>query len=296
MRPTGDSGRRPSPYPRPATPRAIPRKARSQRRRYAAGAVAVAAAAAMTFGFVSSYSAVAEEGDTNTVSFDGNCGVLGVLHKSEPDKAELEVTEGQKVTFVNQLGTKATLKLGDEEYEVGKDDKKVVKLEESGEAVMSPHCPIKLREKADPSAITVSAKESDEGSKAPGDGNGGDNGSGNDSGDTPDSGNPGGDADNGDVGVPNDGEAPAASGKVPDPKDDAKKDDDAEKDDESSEAAAPPATDSDTPANAEDTVEAADTSNAQQGASTMLALLAGVCLAGVGVAAVRTLIVNRTPA
>ncbi len=150
MRPTGDSGRRPSPYPRPATPRAIPRKARASRRRYAAGAVAVAAAAAMTFGFVSSHSAVAEEGDAHTISFNGNCGVLGVLHKSEPDKAELEVTEGQKVTFVNNLGTNATLKLGDKEYDVEKDDKKVVELAESNEAVMSPDCAIKLREKADP--------------------------------------------------------------------------------------------------------------------------------------------------
>jgi hypothetical protein len=300
MRATGARGRRPSPYPRPAQAQATPR--RNNRRRYVGGLSALAIAAAVTAGFMSTSTAIAEEGGADTVTFNGNCGIAGLLNKSTPDKTQVAVVEGDKVTFVNNLGSDATLHVGQKEYDVDKGDRKAVTMSASSEALMSPHCPIKLSEDTKITTLNVSPAEdnpapgdggSGNGGSDDGSGSGSDNGSGNGDG----SGNGSGDnSDNGEVGVPNDGnkpgsDNPAAKGQVPDPKDGDKTSNDTDA------ANAPGDTSGDDGSTTSDgQVEAANTVAAEQGASGMLAILATVCLAGVAVAAVRTMVTNRAAA
>ncbi|MGH8883284.1 MAG: hypothetical protein ACRD0P_39075 [Stackebrandtia sp.] len=302
MRATGARGRRPSPYPRPAKAQVVARKSSKNRRRYIGGLSALAIAAAVTAGFMSTSTAIAEGGD-DTVTFNGNCGALGtgLFNESKPDKTELDVVDGDKITFANNLGTDATLHVGKQEYDVAEDGDKALTMKNSAEVVMVPDCATKLNDNSESATLNVSAADDDNGS---GDGSGGDDGSHDGDNGSGDNGSGSGDGNSGDdeVGVPNDGNRPdgdkdpAASGQVPDPKDDASSDDDSKSDDDESAAPAPGG---DTPA--DDTsqagqVEAANTSGESQGASGMLALLASVCLVGVGVAAVRTMMTNRANA
>ncbi|CAM3221293.1 hypothetical protein [Stackebrandtia soli] len=288
MRASGADRRRPSPYPRPVVAeaaRTAPKRSSVKRRRLAVGAAAVAIAAAVSAGYLSSSTAYAE-GDENTVTFNGDCGLLGagIIQKSTPDKSELEIVEGTEVTFVNNLSSDGTLLIGKKSIELEEGDAYTVTLKNSSEAVLAPDCPINRPEKAEKATITVTAApvtetpgDSDPANPPPGDS-------------TPD------DPADGEVGVPDDGEAPlkdkdpVAADKVPDPNaedgDDTEGTDTVVGDPTGDDAGTTPAGD----------VEAVDTSTVQQGSSGVLAILATVCLVGVGVAAARTMVGTRAAA
>lgn len=297
MRATGDRGRRPSPYPRSANAQVTPRKS-NNRRRYIGGLSALAIAAAVTTGFMSTGSAIAEDAGADTITFNGDCGALGtgLLHKSEPDKTQLYLVEGDEVTFVNNLGTDAKLHVGQSEYDVPDGGEKTLEVSNSVEALMSPDCAMKMSERGKTATLNVSPAAPTDPGTGSGDSNGGqsgDSGSGKGSGGDTGSGK-GGLDDGGDVGVPHEGtnpsaDDPAAKDKVPDPKDDASSD--------KSDAAAPADGNTpDTQTSQAGQVEAVNTGDSTQGASGMLALLATVCLVGVGVATVRTMVANRAAA
>ena len=295
MRSTGARGRRPSPYPRPAGAQLTPRKrTTNNRRRYLAGFSVLAVAAAITAGFMSTGSAMAE-GDDDTIVFNGSCGLLGggLLYESKPDKTDLEVVEGDTVTFVNNLGNKATLHVGQTEYSVDKDDEKAVTMTGSAEVLMTPDCALRLGEFAKVATVSVSPapeEPTEDSGDTAGDTTGSDG--------TTGSGNTG--TDDGRMGVPDDGDKPpaddpAAKGHVPDPNKQDSSDDSADRADDTV------ITGTDDSGSATDSmraghVEAVNTSDATEGASGMLAVLATVCLVGVGIAAVRTMAHNRATA
>lgn len=298
---SGAHRRRPSPFPRRATSAEQATTSGSKRRRYLGGLSALAVAAGATALFATGGSAIAEGDDT--LVFNGGCGLVGIGNSSKPDKSEMSVEAGDKVTFVNDLKSKATLHLDSDEVSIDKGEQYTTSLSEDTEAYMAPGCltnPDLLKD-VEVATLTVSpASDRDDDSSSGGGDNGssggGDNGSsgGNDGA----SGGGSSDGSDGDVGVPDggnpldDAEDPTARDAVPSPDDDAASDDeDAAADDE---AAAP--------GGAEDgdgsgTVEAVDAASAgQDGASGLLALLATVSLIGVGVAAVRSFAGTRSAA
>lgn len=296
MRETGDKGRRPSPYPR--TPqdkssRAMTRRG-GNRKRYIAGLSVAAVVAAVTAGMMTTGNAYAEGGD-DTVVFNGHCGLIGLGQASKPDKDSVTVMDGDKVTFVNNLGTKATLLLGQEQVNVPKGGEYTAVLSSTSEAVMAPDCLTNVTEQADVVTVTVVAgPDEDSGNNSGGDsGNSGNNGS--DNSGNGDSGDQSGD---GNVGTPDggqaplDGDGPAAEDAVPEPDGEKDTKDDTAATDETDETDASGTTDTATSGN--DQVEAVDVGTIEEtGTSGVLALLATVCLVGVAVAAIRTMRVSR---
>ncbi|GAA4912806.1 hypothetical protein LX16_2333 [Stackebrandtia albiflava] len=251
-----------------------------------------AVAAAVTVGMMSSGNAFAE-GEGDSVVFNGHCGLvgLGLAHESKPDKSELSVTEGDEVTFVNNLGTDATLFLGKQEIEVPEDDEYTTTLSASSEALMAPDCPAKLSERAETVTVTVTAAPAtsdDQGS----------NGNGSPS--TGDTGDTTGTGDDSALGVPDDGDQPPLDATDPAAKDQVPAPDGEKDDDGTSSGEEAVGTDTGDTAGTDETatnVEAVDSSTIEQtGASGVLALLATVCLVGVAVAAIRTLMTQRAAA
>lgn len=307
MRETGGTGRRPSPYPRSpqdqsamaAPAKAAPKRRGGNRRRYIAGVSAAAVVAAVTAGMMSTGSAYAEGGD-DTVVFNGHCGLIGLGQASKPDKESVSITEQDRVTFVNNLGTKATLLLGKEKINVPKGGEYTTTLATSSEAVMAPDCLTNLHEQADIVTLTVTETPAED----PGSSNGSDNSTSGDSNRSGDSGTsngpgnqPGPDGD----GIPDDGQAPldgddpAASGAVPEPDGDKDAKDETTADDDA-ETSGTTGDNGSTTAQT-DQVEAVDVGTIEEtGSSGLLALLATVCLVGVAVAAFRTMMAQRAAA
>ena len=314
MRETGGTGRRPSPYPRSpqdqsamaASAKAAPKRRGGNRRRYIAGLSAAAVVAAVTAGMMSTGSAYAEGGD-DTVVFNGNCGLIGLGQASKPDKNSLSITETDKITFVNNLGSKATLLLGKEKINVPKGGEYTTTLQSSSEAVMAPDCLTKLTEQADIVTLTVTeAPAADPGSNGSGNSSSGNSGNSSNSGTSGDSGNSNGSSsqpgsgddssvpDNGQT--PLDGSDPAASGAVPEPDGDKDAKDDATTGDDEVETSGTTG-DTGTTTGQTDQVEAVDVGTIEEtGSSGLLALLATVCLVGVAVAAFRTMVAQRAAA
>ncbi|MGH8791998.1 MAG: hypothetical protein ACRDXX_05050 [Stackebrandtia sp.] len=258
--------------------------------------------------FATGGSAVAE-GDKGEIVFSGGCGLVGIGNSSKPDKSEMTVEEGAEVTFVNNLGSDATLHLGGDKKSVASGKEYTTKMTKSVEALMAPGCMADLLKDVKTTDLTVEPASSGGGGGNSGGGNGsgggsgdgGGNGSGGDSGDGGGNGS-GGDSGGGDVGVPDDGQNPideaddpAANGAVPEPDGGQEAESHGDAGDSGSAAG-----DGGNSGNAGDgAVEAVDAeakASSQEGASGLLALLATVCLIGVGVAAVRSFVSRSTAA
>lgn len=80
---------------------------------------ALVAGAAGVGGAVALATAPAAAGPTPaaTINYSGNCGVAGLLSQSKPDTdGPVSVTEGSSVVFVNKMSVKATLVIGKDTY------------------------------------------------------------------------------------------------------------------------------------------------------------------------------------
>ncbi|MBB6039877.1 hypothetical protein [Phytomonospora endophytica] len=246
------------------------------------------------------FASAEETGDGKTITFDGGCGLIGLLAPSStPDPSELEVPADTKVTFTNDLGSNAVLHVGATTVDVPKGESEVVTLDDkSVEVAMVPDCMLEhgLFEKMESATVTVkgSTTPPDEvdptqppGDNGDGDGNGNGSGSGSGSGDdkpgdAPDTGN-----------RPEvDTDRPAADGAVPpDAGGNAPAD--------GSTPAAPvdgntPGAGSNSQPGSEFAVEPVGGDVTNSGSTGLLALIATVCLVGVGAAAVRTVAQQRS--
>lgn len=296
MRATGDRDRRPSPYPRPDNaPRRAPLvRNKTARRRYLGAASAVVVAGVVTMGFLGGSTATADP-NSGEIEFTGKCGILGIGTKSEPSTSSMTVTEGDKVTFTNNLNTDGVLYIGSSKTDVDEGDSKTVKLTNSTEAKMSPRCGVGLGDGAEKTTITVNPKqETGDGDSGGGtdDGDSGDGGGSNDGNGDGDSRDGDNDSTAGGADKPDDspdtGKKPKAEGNAGDPNkgDDAKEQDD--------QAAAPGGSDGGGSDAAK--VDASNKVSTESSASALLAALAALCLAGVGFAALHTYISGRNAA
>lgn len=91
-----------------------PRRPASRHRGLAFAATAALVAGPLLAGVVPGAAGATPPAASETVTFSGGCGVLGVGASSEPDVDALEVPAGAKLTFVNDLGQRATLLLDGE--------------------------------------------------------------------------------------------------------------------------------------------------------------------------------------
>jgi hypothetical protein len=257
------------------------------------GVSALAVAGAVAVGFMGTNPAIAD-GAKDEVVFSGGCSLLGLSNKSVPDKSTLTITEGDSVSFTNNLGKDATLVIGNTTKNVDEGSSATVALNGSVEAIMKPKCGVDLHNDYEKTTVTAKAAHHDPG----GDDNGG--GSGGGGGGSTGGGHHSGGGDSGSTGdkqskpgAPGSGDKPAASGHNGDPnkKDGKKPSDDSSASDDSG-AAGTAGDDSGDNKH----IDAVDASQSGGGASGMLAVLAGVCLAGVGFAAVRTAVNSRSSA
>lgn len=88
------------------------------------------------------FASAAETADANTMSFSGGCGLIGLLAPtSKPDPKTLEVAEGTEMSFVNKLGSKAILHIGATTVDIDSGATKKITLEDkSVEVAMIPKC------------------------------------------------------------------------------------------------------------------------------------------------------------
>ncbi|MEV0647986.1 hypothetical protein AB0I28_22240 [Phytomonospora sp. NPDC050363] len=240
------------------------------------------------------FASAEETTDGKSVTFDGGCGLLGlVAPSSKPDPAELEVLAETKVTFTNDLGRDAVLHIGSTTVDVPKDESKVVTLDaKSVEVAMIPDCMLEhgLFEKMEKATITVKGSTAPpddvDPTQPPGDDNGGGSGDGGDDegkpADAPDSGN-----------RPEvDTDRPVAEGAVP-PDSGAKAPDDGNGPAAPVGGNTPGAGTGSGPGN-DFAVEPVGGDVTNSGSTGLLALIATVCLVGVGAAAVRTVAQQRS--
>ena len=105
------------------------------------------------------FASAGETTDADTVSFSGGCGLIGLLApSSKPDPKTLEVAEGTEMTFTNKLGSNAVLHIGATTMDIAKDESKKVTLEDkSVEVAMIPKCVLEhgLFENMQKATITV---------------------------------------------------------------------------------------------------------------------------------------------
>ena len=291
MRETGGKGRRPSPYPRPVeepSSRTVMRRSGGNRKRYIAGLSVAAVVAAATAGMMTTGNAYAEGGD-DTVVFNGHCGLIGLGQASEPDKESMSVTDEDKVTFVNNLGTHATLLVGQEQVQVPEGGEYTTVLGSSTEAVMAPDCVTNLTERAN--VVTVTVTEAPEEEPAVDDHTGNDTATGDNGGSATDNQQPTGDGNVGSNGghqPPMNDNDPAAEDTVPETDADADIDEDAVTKDDETETSS--TTNTKPTTGATEQVEAVDVGTIEEtGSSGLLAILATISLVGVAVAAIRTI-------
>lgn len=288
---------------------------RKQRRRtrlaagFTASVMAMGGAAGMSFAMADE----TPESGSSEVVFSGSCGLLNtVASNSSPNVDELSVSSGTTVDFTNDTGSDAELMLGDSSYAVGEGASRAFEMNQSAEIAMIPDCGLLLSDygtatvsvtQDDPPSDNDSDSSSDSGSSDSSDTdphelpstNSSDEGSSDDS-------EPAAGADSADA-APEDEGAPGIGGDSPDATEDEDSpglDEDALEDEaEEEESSLPfPPTDRDDDEDSITTagdVQAVDREQLQDGASGLLALLAIVCLVGVGAAAVRTMMVQRTP-
>ncbi|MFC3493084.1 hypothetical protein [Glycomyces rhizosphaerae] len=139
--------RPPLPYPvndgriPPAIREAMDRRAHRRKSRLAA----ISAASMLAVGGAAGVSiATADEpeaGSGSEVVFSGDCGTLDVLSAtSAPDASELTVEQGTQVRYTNELGTDASLHVGDEVYDIAGGSSQVFEMNRSAEVAMVPDC------------------------------------------------------------------------------------------------------------------------------------------------------------
>lgn len=235
---------------------------------------------------------------TPTVTYTGGCGLAASTSEPSDDAVSTPKTDGTgDVIVVNDLGASATpyangnaVKDSSGKAVVIKDGSEAKLGFASGpvELTLVPVCLLDLSKQHEAATITVTdpAPPADEPGDQPGEQPGG--------------GNPGTDPDDGDAapGQPNAGDrpldnrAPVARGAVPPEGSDGRVGSD--EGDTNDDAVAPPASGDDTYADNKDSVNPIVKSNDTRGpGTTTLALIAAVCLLGVGVAALRTIVMGR---
>jgi len=243
------------------------------------------------------FASAEETGDGKTITFDGGCGLIGLLAPSStPDPSELEVPADSKITFTNDLGTDAVLHVGATTVDVPKGESEVVTLDDkSVEVAMVPGCMLEhgLFEKMESATVTVkgSTTPPDEvdPTQPPGENPGGGDGSGSGSGSADGDDKPGDAPDTGSR-PEIDTDKPAADGAVP-----------PDAGGNAADGSAPAApVDGNTPGagsnqpGSEFAVEPVGGDVTNSGSTGLLALIATVCLVGVGAAAVRTVAQQRS--
>lgn len=287
--------RPPLPYPvndgriPPAIQEAMDRRAHRRKSRLAA----ISAASMLAVGGAAGVSiATADEpeaGSGGEVVFSGDCGTLDLLSAtSTPDASELTVEQGTQVRYSNELGTDASLHVGDEVYDIADGSSQVFEMNRSAEVAMVPDCHGLFAEYSSAQVRVVEAQS--EGSQS------GEDESGEDTNELPATG----DDDEAAQGDPQD-HGTGADGEAqqgPDAADAAEEAPAAE--DEVNAFGPPPSTEDtgaggDTPA-AEDEVVAVDPKAVADGANGLLALVAIICLVGVAAAVSRTLLKQRATA
>lgn len=287
--------RPPLPYPvndgriPPAIQEAMDRRAHRRKSRLAA----ISAASMLAVGGAAGVSiATADEpeaGSGGEVVFSGDCGTLDLLSAtSTPDASELTVEQGTQVRYSNELGTDASLHVGDEVYDIADGSSQVFEMNRSAEVAMVPDCHGLFAEYSSAQVRVVEAQS--EGSQS------GEDESGEGTNELPATG----DDDEAAQGDPQD-HGTGADGEAqqgPDAEDAAEEAPATE--DEVNAFGPPPSTEDtgaggDTPA-AEDEVVAVDPKAVADGANGLLALVAIICLVGVAAAVSRTLLKQRATA
>lgn len=301
--------RPPLPYPvndgriPPALREAMDRRAHRRKSRLAA----ISAASMLAVGGAAGVSiATADEpeaGSGSEVVFSGDCGTLDVLSAtSAPDASELTVEQGTRVRYSNELGTDASLHVGDEVYDIAEGSSQVFEMNRSAEVAMVPDCHGLFAEYSSAQVRVVESQSDDSqsGGEEPGEetnelpaigdddeaaqGDPQDHGSG-------DSGADGADGADGAYGEAQQG---------PDVEDPAEEEVEPAAEEEVNAFGPPPSTEDtgaggDTPA-VEDEVVAVDPKAVADGANGLLALVAIICLVGMAAAVARTLLKQRVTA
>lgn len=227
-----------------------------------------------------------------TVTFSGNCGLLTTAARSEPDVTNMDATVSSTVAFANRLGCGAHLYVdGERGASVGNGDRTTLKIEPGTTKVKMVPDGLNLLSSLKSATVTGTAAPSPSSSSRhpgnPGSGDADNSGDNNHKAGGSDSSAPG--------HQPADGASPSSAPKVHDP---------VARGAVPSSAAAPGADSgtsggggddtssthlADPPAAAPQPVSDTGPSNS----TSILALIAAVCLVGVGAAAVRTVLTQR---
>lgn len=299
--------RPPLPYPvndgriPPAIQEAMARRAHRRKSRLAA----ISAASMLAVGGAAGVSiATADEpeaGSGSEVVFSGDCGTLDMLSAtSTPDASELTVEQGTQVRYSNELGTDASLHVGDEVHDIAAGSSQVFEMNRSAEVAMVPNCHGLFAEYSS-AQVRVVESQSD------------DSQSGGDEADEEPNELPAiGDDDEAAQGDPQDhgsgrsgaDSADGADGEAqqgPDAEDAAEEEQEEPAAEEEVNAFGPPPSTEDTGAGGdtpavEDEVVAVDPKAVADGANGLLALVSIICLVGVAAAVARTLLKLRVTA
>lgn len=293
--------RPPLPYPvndgriAPQIQEAMDRRAHRRKSRLAA----ISAASMLAVGGAAGVSiATADEpeaGSGSEVVFSGDCGTLDLLSAtSTPDTSELTVEQGTQVRYSNELGTDASLHVGDEVYDIADGSSQVFEMNRSAEVAMVPDCHGLFAEYSSAQVRVVESQSGDDESS--------EDGSGEDVNELPATGSDdeaaqGDPQDHGTGETGADGEAQQG----PDPADTADAAEEEPAAEEEVNAFGPPPSTEDTGAGgdtpaAQDEVVAVDPKAVADGANGLLALVAIICLVGVAAAVARTLLKQRVTA
>ncbi|QSB05306.1 hypothetical protein [Natronoglycomyces albus] len=286
------------------------RRKHRRRTRLAAGftasLVAMGGAAGMSFAMADS----TPESGGSEIIFSGSCGLLSTIGpNSSPNVDDLSVPAGTVVSFTNDTGRAADLLVGNSSHDIDRNATMTFTMNQSAEVAMVPQCGLILP-KYDTAMVTVSHDDSSSDSSSSGSGS---SSSGStapqasshdlpstqreDSDEGASTESSGGGVPSGESGHPQGGPAGTPGGEV-------EAADDADSDvGDSDESSLPfPPVDRDSTEDESDgiatagEVQAVDREQLKDGASGLLALLAIVCLVGVGAAALRTMMAQRATA